>query len=357
MAANLHPITYCMNVHDASSWSAIRRSLDESVLPIKRQVAPDALFPLSLHLSHAALQELSAPQATRAFRAWLAEHHCVWPAINAFPHDTFQGLPVKQNVYRPNWSHPARLDYTRQAMTLLAAFLPDGMTGTITTVPGGWHADWTSPRDDTLARQHLADLARHGRQILEQTGKFIQVAIEPEPGCVWKLNVLDLDEFAPHLTWCLDTCHAAVDFESIDALDWRRISRVQFSAALECDNTPDARDALRAFVEPHYLHQTRAALDGQIIASWDDLPPALEALPQLPASAVVRVHYHVPLTWEGAGPLRTTRHNLTPALFERTRRVFCEIETYTYSVLPPALRNRPLETAIAAELQWAAARL
>ena len=108
---------------------------------------------------------------------------------------------------------------------------------------------------------------------------------------------------------------------------------------------------------PVYLHQTRAALDGEIIGAWPDLAPALKALPKLPKNAVVRTHYHVPLTWAGTGPLRSTRENLTPAFFKQARKTFCEVETYTHAIVPRALRPRTLDRAIAGELQWAAARL
>ena len=70
----------------------------------------------------------------------------------------------------------------------------------------------------------------------------------------------------------------------------------------------------------------------------------------------MRTHYHVPLTWNGTGPLRSTRANLTPAFFARARKTFCEVETYTHSIVPRALRPCTLDRAIAGELEWAAAR-
>ena len=133
-------------------------------------------------------------------------------------------------------------------------------------------------------------------------------------------------------------------------------ARVQLSAAIECDNVPEARAALAPFAEPRYLHQTCAALDGEIIGVWPDLAPALKALPQLPEQTVVRTHYHVPLTWNGTGPLRSTRGNLTHAFFKKARGVFSEVETYTLDVVPRSLRPRSLAGTIAGELAWAAAR-
>ena len=349
------PVPYCMNVHDARSWRIIQSTLDSHVLAVKQLVSPDRPFPLSLHLGNRAL--LEALPRTGSLGNWLNAHDCFLAALNAFPYGRFQNVRVKTRVYRPNWTHPDRLAFTRRAIAFLSGFIGEGQTGTVTTVPGGWSQEWIPPDDDRKALKNLRKAAEYCREVEEITGRQIRIAVEPEPGCAWELFDHRLAKLGPEVGWCLDTCHAAVDFRSIENLDWSRILRVQLSAAIECDNTPEARAALAPFADPRYLHQTRAALDGEIIGEWPDLPPALRALPQLPERALVRTHYHVPLTWEGSGPLRSTRHHLTPAFFSRARRAFCEVETYTYSVIPASLRTPSLEHAIAAELQWAAHRL
>ena len=62
------------------------------------------------------------------------------------------------------------------------------------------------------------------------------------------------------------------------------------------------------------------------------------------------------MTWNGTGPLRSTRDNLTPAFFRPARKTFCEVETYTHAIVPRGLRPRSLARALAGELAWAAAR-
>ncbi len=347
-------MAYCLNVCDASTWRAVQKTLDTLVPAVKSWVAPDRPFPLSLHLGNRSLRE-AMPQA-QTFRDWLESHGCFLIALNAFPYGRFHNVRVKTNVYRPNWTDPDRLAYTRRAIDFLSGFIPEGQTGTITTVPGGWSEEWISPGDDRNALKNLQKAADYCRDIEAVTDRRIRLAIEPEPGCTWELFDPRLDCLGPEVGWCLDMCHAAVEFRSLQTLDWSRIQRVQLSAAIECDNTPAARAALAPFAEPCYLHQTRAALDGEVIGAWPDLAPALEELPRLPGRAVVRTHFHVPLTWGGAGPLRSTRENLTPAFVARARQTFCEVETYTYSVLPPALRPDSLAEAIAGELRWAAER-
>ena len=348
-------LSYCLNVHDASTWPAIQSALEIHALAVKKIVSPSRPFPLSLHLGEKAAADLRTQLP--AFQHWLATHDCFLAAVNAFPMGKFHGRTVKANAYRPDWRKTRRLRYTQDVATLLSALAPPGRATTLTTVPGGWLPDWCSPNDPSRALENLARAAEFCQTLSAKAGRSVRIAVEPEPGCAWELFDPSVEATGPGIGWCLDTCHAAVDFRSIKNLDWSRILRVQLSAAIECDNTPEARAALAPFAEPRYLHQTRAALDGEIIGEWPDLPPALRALPKLPERALVRTHYHVPLTWEGSGPLRSTRHNLTPAFFAQARHAFCEVETYTYSVIPPSLRPPSLEHAIAAELQWACGHL
>ena len=348
------PLSFCMNACDASTWKAVQENLETMVPAVKALVAPDRPFPVSLHLGNRA--QMEALGHSNDLQKWLETHDCFLIALNAFPYGRFQNVRVKTKVYRPNWTDPDRLTYTRRAIAFLSGFIGEGQTGTVTTVPGGWGGDWISPDDDREALKNLRKAAAYCREIENLTGRPIRIAVEPEPGCAWELFDRRLATLGPEIGWCLDPCHAAVDFRSIENLDWSRIARVQLSAAIECDNTPAARAALAPFVEPRYLHQTRAAVDGEIIGAWPDLPDALADLPKLPRQAVIRTHYHVPLTWPGAGPLRSTRANLTPAFFQQAHQTFCEVETYTYAVLPPALRPGSFADGIAAELRWATER-
>ena len=352
-----YPLPYCLNVHDARTWTDVLQALDQHALAVQRLVAPDRPFPLSLHLGQTAAADLYYGEKVDEFAAWLHRHNCFVAGINAFPFGPFHGRSVKAKVYRPDWRKDKRLHHTEVVASLLALLTPEGGEATLTTVPGGWLPDWNAPNDPLRAIENLARAAEFCRNLRRRYNRRIRIAVEPEPGCAWELFDPCVEQAGDEIGWCLDTCHAAVDFRPIENLDWSRIARVQLSAAIECDNTPAARAALRPFAEPVYLHQTRAALDGELIGEWNNLPPALSALPKLPERAIVRTHYHVPLTWEGTGPLRSTRNNLSPAFFQQARATFCEVETYTYSVLPEPMRAAPLEEAIAAELLWAAERL
>ena len=224
--------------------------------------------------------------------------------------------------------------------------------------------DWTDPPADTRAAiAKLRAAAETCCDLYEETSRTVRIALEPEPGCVWNLADPAVENaLPPEIGWCLDTCHAAVDGVSVpepgDSV-WRRIYRVQLSAALEASNTPEARTALLPFAEPAYLHQTRLFLDGRRIAAWDDLPAALAGLPRFPADATIRSHFHVPLDWPGTAPLRSTRYTLTLTFLRAASRIPCEVETYTHSVFPPSVRPAipSLPAAIASELSWILPRL
>ena len=62
------PIPYCLNVHPAADWRATKRALDVHALAVKKLVAPDRPFPLSLHLGYRTALELANPRRRAAFR-------------------------------------------------------------------------------------------------------------------------------------------------------------------------------------------------------------------------------------------------------------------------------------------------
>ena len=97
----------------------------------------------------------------------------------------------------------------------------------------------------------------------------------------------------------------------------------------------------------------------------DDLPDALGGKRALPGRSPWRVHFHVPVHVEPESPLRSTRDELVAALRalvggERARTDHLEVETYTWSVLPPGQRpgdEAGLIEGLAGELGWVRDRL
>ena len=382
------PLTYCLNIHPGETWAENFAALRAPVLAVRDLVSGGKPFGLGLRLSAAAAATLDDPARLAELDAFLRAENLFVFTVNAFPYGRFHGGPVKENVYAPDWRSPSRRDYTNQVADILAALLPEGGTGSISTVPCSWKPWIQSPADLAPILNHLTDCVGHCAGIAEQRGRDILLALEPEPGCLLETTSETVDFFKNHLFTrgaaelaaklrrpvaaarelirhhlgvCLDTCHVALQFEDPAeslrryASEGIRVPKIQISSALRTDAARAALDALRPFVEPVYLHQVKArAPDGEIL-SWNDLPQALAEIPGTAAAGEVRVHFHVPLHFTGFGPLGSTGALLTPAFLTNIQSdplTHLEIETYTWDVLPPGVRSTSIEHSIAAEFRW-----
>src|ERR1700692_3323451 len=131
-------LTYCTNIHAGESWPDIRASLDAHVPAIKAAVTPDRPLGIGLRLSGQAAAVARQPEALAAFRRQLASLGAYVFTINAFPFGPFHGVRVKEDVYLPDWRSSARVQFTADSAAGLAAILPEGIDGSISTVPGAF---------------------------------------------------------------------------------------------------------------------------------------------------------------------------------------------------------------------------
>src|SRR5688572_8618970 len=238
---NVADLTYCTNVHPGESWQAVRTALTSHVLDVRRRVAPQPDFGVGLRLAAEACRELGQPATLAAARAELDALGLYVFTLNGFPYGAFHGTRVKERVYEPDWTKDARLDYTNALAHILAELLPEGQRGSISTVPGCFKPS-ADARASQLMVQNLVRAVHTLVRIERDTGKLIQLALEPEPACfletsqetraffedqIWTSQSFELlAELAGlnrvaaeralrlHLGVCLDTCHAAVEFES-----------------------------------------------------------------------------------------------------------------------------------------------
>ncbi|MEU9517963.1 metabolite traffic protein EboE [Streptomyces sp. NPDC048224] len=366
-------LAYCTNVHPAETLDGVLAQLRDHCEPIRRRLGRDRLG-IGLWLARDAAHALvTDPAALRGLRGELDRRGLEVVTLNGFPYEGFGSQEVKYRVYRPDWADPERLDHTTSLARLLAGLLPDDVTdGTISTLPLAWRTAYDDTRADK-ARAALVTLAERLDALQELTGRSIRVGLEPEPGCVVETTH---DAIAPltaiaheRIGVCVDTCHLATSFEdphaALEALAAARVPVVksQLSAALHAEHPADpaVREALAAFAEPRFLHQTRTTTPSGGLHGTDDLDEALADGGPLPDSAPWRAHFHVPLHAAPAAPLTSTLPVLKTAL---TRLVggphpltrHLEVETYTWQALPPELRPRAraqLTDGIAAELTLA----
>ena len=313
----------------------------------------------------------------------------------------FHAPEVKERVYRPTWAEERRASYTLAACEALAALLPEGARGSVSTVPLGYKAFGEAARLPVAAAR-LGRLAAHLERVEAETGRSISLALEPEPLATLETTAESLaflreqiysgpgrsafleaggsarDAEAAlrgRIGLCVDTCHLACRYEDLNeslaaiAAAGALISKVQLSSALELREPardPAGLARLLSFAEPRYLHQTLAETPRGVIA-LADLPQVVDASGRLCEAlrdaSRLRTHFHVPLSWAGdpEGGLRTTRPELEASLGELAARCdHLEVETYTFGVLPEAERERfghdPVRM-IVAELRWVEAAL
>lgn len=135
-------LTYCTNVHPGSDWETTFDSIKKHVPEIKRQVCKDRPFGLGLRLSNKASEELGTGQRLDEFKNWLEANGVYVFTMNGFPYGNFHNERVKDDVHAPDWTTKERLVYTQRMFDQLAALLPAGISGGISTSPVSykyWH--------------------------------------------------------------------------------------------------------------------------------------------------------------------------------------------------------------------------
>lgn len=382
-------LTYCTNIHAGESWPDICASLDEHVPAIKAAVAPGRPLGIGLRLSGQAAQAARAPQSLEAFRDQLATLGAYVFTINAFPFGPFHGVRVKEHVYLPDWRDKERVSFTSDAAAVLAAILPDGVDGSISTVPGAFKPNGKSDAAITAMAVNLVTAVAGLVDIERRTGKRIALALEPEPCCFlettdesitfYETSLLQpkiLDALAAltgtnqaqadallrrHLGICYDVCHGSVEYENpVAALDQLlaagiTVPKIQLSAAMRVPAmTRDRIDAVMRYDDGVYLHQT-IVRNAAGLTRYADLPDAVAALRDGRADGEWRIHCHVPVFLPDLGEIGSTRADLVTtlaALRTRARSSHLEVETYTWDVLPDGLRAGSKSADIAREIAF-----
>ncbi|MBB5353773.1 sugar phosphate isomerase/epimerase [Haloferula luteola] len=365
-------LAYCTNIHPAESWDETHAALVRHALKVRDLVAPSGPFAIGLRLSARAARELLAGDQLARFRDWLESENAYVFTINGFPYGNFHGTRVKEKVFQPDWTDPARLEYTKELFTILSELAPLEGGGSVSTLPGSHK---TFHADEALILDPLIELAGFIDALSEVSGRDLHLGLEPEPlghfeNTQETLRFFDrlLDAAPDHelvkrrIGINYDSCHFALQYEDprsslgAFAAEGLRISKIHLSAAVALDpRVPGAVEAIRPFDEPTYFHQVIARHpDGQL-ERYVDLPDGLAAYDSGTTAEQWRVHFHIPLDAQPAPPLRSTRQHAADTLaWCREFPGHChhfEIETYTWGVLPAEFR-REVEDQIAAEYRW-----
>ncbi|MEI6809655.1 MAG: metabolite traffic protein EboE [bacterium] len=386
-------LTYCLNIHPGETWDENVAAIRQHSTKVRDLVSVCEPFGLGLRISRRAVEALADPSRMQALRELLTDSGMYAFSINGFPYGAFHGTVVKADVYRPDWRQPERLDYTCRLGEVLAGVLPEGMTGSISTLPVSYREWMKGEGDWQAAVENLSACAVALHALRDRTGREIHIGLEPEPDCALETTA-DMVEFFErrllpvgarwlkdrkglsmadaeailrrHIGVCFDTCHLSVQFEKLEQSmatlfsKGIRISKIQISAALRTKIGVDSARRLGAFVDPVYLHQVKCLdvsgrktgyrdMTREFLAGWTDSPDAGEC----------RIHFHVPLYVSEYDGIASTAGDITPSFFRAAVKAgvqHFEIETYTFNVLPPALRQQAVEQSIAGEYSWVLAQ-
>ena len=396
-------LTYCTNVHPGDGWSEVYANLQQYGPALKQRLAPDHEFGIGLRLSGKESRELLCGEQLQHLLQFFQAQGLYVFTLNGFPYGPFHQLPVKADVYRPDWLEDERVQYTLRLIEILAFLLPDGVEGSISTCPlsykmfpaketplaedGG--AGFTAAHWECFTRNivHVAEVLVRLKQ---ECGKFICLALEPEPDCLleqsdevvqfytcWLLTsgasmlasalAISDDEarrhLLEHIKVCLDTCHMAVAYEDPAAVLERferlgiKVGKVQLSSALKVTFPADAllraeiSRALAPFAESTYLHQVVQQNRNGTFQHYPDLVMPCVSDCQM---AQWRVHFHVPIFINHFSLFQSTQDTIIAMLKLLKQKRFCrhlEIETYTWNVLPAGLKT-DLLSMIAREYAW-----
>ena len=167
-----------------------------------------------------------------------------------------------------------------------------------------------------------------------------------------------------HLGVNYDCCHLAVEFENPHEAIGRlrqhhiKLSKIHFSSALKVHPTPEVRQALTRFADDIYFHQVVEHAAGFGTLRYRDLDVALAQPstlnPQL--SAEWRIHFHIPLHSPPTALFDNTSDHLLGVMdILKANPSLCshlEMETYTWEVMPPEMKNRSVVDQLVSEYEW-----
>ena len=365
-------LAYCTNIHRGEDWAQTFESLKTHTLGVRDCVAPGRAYAIGLRLSDQAARELCEPPVLDNFQQWLVDENCYVFTINGFPYGNFHGSRVKEQVYVPDWTSPDRLEYTNRLFDLIAALVPEGVEGSVSTLPGSFKEFITEESQEQQIRDNIWKCVEHIADLSDHTGKPLHLGLEPEPLGYFETSAETVQFFESmkaehstgsklidHLGVNYDTCHLAVEYEEPqDALGaltvaGLRISKLHLSSALIVKPDADTKENLKSFEEDVYLHQVVEKTKSGELNRFRDLDVALAADSY---ANEWRIHFHVPLHSPDGNWFSTTRDHIVGVLdILNEDPGLCshlEMETYTWEVLPTEMKNRDVVGQLVDEYEW-----
>jgi hypothetical protein len=395
LGRGLGHLTYSTLVHPADDWPQLWDSLQKYLPPVKQRISPNQPFGVCIRLSHLTAGELSSNKAEREkLKRFLTDHDLYVYTANAFVYGVFKNTRVKENVYEPDWRTNERREYTKQVADILADICPAHVTPSIQTAPLGFKPRVTGPDVVAAFTDNVLQVCAHLVDLERRTGTLLTLGLEPEPRChlettdetiayfqqhlytgrsaarVAQLAQIPMDTaiaaLRRHLGVVFDIGHQAVGFEDIPVSLQKLVDagipivKLQEAAAMYIGEVTDAKvEALKRFTNTIYLSQT-AECRGDHLEHFMNLEDAMAVWQTDKTPRQWRTHFHVPVFLKDLGPCQSTQFALEQALAMHKRTPLSrhlEIETYTWDVLPDALKTGDIVEYVCRELEWVKGQL
>jgi hypothetical protein len=395
LGRGLGHLTYSTLVHPADDWPQLWDSLQRYLPQVKQRISPNAPFGVCIRLSAPTAAELHAKPAEREkLKAFLKDQDLYVYTANAFVYGVFKNTRVKENVYEPDWRTAERREYTKQVADILADICPAHVAPSIQTAPLGFKPRVTGPDVVDAFTDNVLQVCAHLVEIEHRTGTLLTLGLEPEPRChlettdetiayfqqhlftgraaarLAQLASIPMDTaiaaLRRHLGVVFDIGHQAVGFEDIPVSLQKLVDagvpivKLQEAAAMYIGEVTDAKvEALKRFTNTIYLSQT-AECRGDHLEHFLNLEDAMAAWQTDKTPRQWRTHFHVPVFLQDLGPCQSTQFALEQALAMHKKTPLSrhlEIETYTWDVLPDALKTGDIVEYVCRELEWVKGQL
>jgi hypothetical protein len=256
---------------------------------------------------------------------------------------------------------------------LLAQLLPEGMEGSVSTLPGSFKEFISGGEQEIQIRKNVFRCVEHISRVSEKSKRKLHLGLEPEPLGLFENSAETISFFEKlraenkndsrlkeFLGVNYDCCHFAIEFEeppnALAAFQKAgiKINKIHLSSALKTKATREARAALKDFADDVYLHQVIARDENGKLKFFRDLPDAFAI--KNSQWEEWRIHFHVPLHTPTILPFENTNDHLLGVLNWLAKNPkLCshlEMETYTWEVLPPELKSRGVVEQLVAEYNW-----
>src|SRR5262249_24608430 len=142
------------------------------------------------------------------------------------PYGQFHGARVKEQVYTPDWTTPERVEFTNCLFDILAQLVPEGVAGSVSTVPCSFKEFIAKDEQVEAMRTNLWQCVEYIAALSQRTGRQLHLGLEPEPLCFLETSTETVlffealrarhprdDRLDQFLGVNYDTCHLAAEFE------------------------------------------------------------------------------------------------------------------------------------------------